>query len=368
MKINHSKVSFSSIVGIGQKVALAAKTDGQEYLELNRGVNAVVNIDLSEVIKGIDFNSKEYQVYAPNLGMESLRRTIIKEYFPSSEGKLSNLAIMPGGMPGLDLILQTLNVDTVYFPKFYWGSYSKMASIRNRSFTFYDDIKTLSLNIKENENSCVFVCNPSNPTGIDESYPDVLEAIREMDRGGITVIYDCPYSKLFHSTHEDIFDNVGKLSNVIVCESFSKSLGVSGARLGFIWSNNDEFNKELNIRVLYEFNGVCSPSQILVNSLLSTDEGKKAVKDFKGVTIANIRENSEYLKRRGFLVDEIYKDKKLDGMFAVIKFSEDFLFKNKIGAVGLDKFTYHDKDIWSSYSRICLSVPNEKFIKFFNKI
>ena len=117
MKINHSKVSFSSIVGIGQKVAKASKESGMEYLALNRGVNAVVNVDLSSVAPGIDVNTNEFQIYAPNLGVEKLRRNIAKTYFESEA--YENVSIMPGGMPGLDMILQTLGVENVLFPKFF---------------------------------------------------------------------------------------------------------------------------------------------------------------------------------------------------------------------------------------------------------
>lgn len=367
MKINNSQVSFSSIVGIGQKVAKASRESGEEYLELNRGVNSVVNIDLTDVIKNIDFNSKEFQVYAPNLGIERLRRNIIKEYFPSTSTDLfTNVTIMPGGMPGLDLIIQTLNVDNIIFPKFYWGSYSKMATIRKKSFSFYDDIK--SLNEKElNENSCVFICDPNNPTGIKLSDYELAQKIKELNDAGVTVIFDCPYRKLF-TYNNDLFDIVGQMENVIVCESFSKSLGISGARLGFVWSLNENFNKELNIRILYEFNGVCSPSQLLVNELLSSNEGKLAVLNFRKITIDNIKKNVDYLRKHNLLVEEIYGNQKPEGMFAIINMSEDFLFKNKIGAVGLDKFTYYDKDLWSSYSRICISVPHNKFIEFFDKI
>ena len=367
MKINNSQVSFSSIVGIGQKVAKASKESGLEYLELNRGVNSVVNIDLTNVIKNIDFNSKDYQVYAPNLGFEKLRRNIIKEYFPSTSDDLfTNVTIMPGGMPGLDLIIQTLNVDNIIFPKFYWGSYSKMATIRKKSFSFYDNINLL--NEKElNDNSCVFICDPNNPTGIKLSDYELADKIKKLNDVGVTVIFDCPYRKLF-TYDNDLFDVVGKMENVIVCESFSKSLGVSGSRLGFIWSLNDDFNKELNIRILYEFNGVCSPSQLLVNELLSSEEGKKSVQEFRKVTIENIKKNIQYLRTKKLLVEDIYGNTSPEGMFAIINLSEDFLFKNRIGAVGLDKFTYHDKDMWSSYSRICVSVPHSKFIEFFDRI
>lgn len=369
MKINHSKVSFSSIVGIGQKVAKASKESGMEYLALNRGVNAVVNVDLSSVAPGIDVNTNEFQIYAPNLGVEKLRRNIAKTYFESEA--YENVSIMPGGMPGLDMILQTLGVENVLFPKFYWGSYSKMATIRGRSFSFYDDIISLDTNDLDSS-TCVFICDPNNPTGVKVNDSLLLMKIQKLDDLGVTVIFDCPYLKLFDwqqgYSKTDMFKSVGHLKNVIVCESFSKSLGVSGLRLGFIWSTNDEFNKEVNIRALYEFNGISTVSQLIVNELLVNPNGIEAVGKFRKETVENINENIKYLHSRGLLVDEIYQGEIPGGMFAIIDMAEDFLFKNRIGAVGLDKFVYHDKDMWSSYSRICVSVPHTKFVEFFGRI
>jgi aspartate/methionine/tyrosine aminotransferase len=369
MKINPSKVTFSSIVGIGQKVTKAEKETGEEYLHLNRGVNAVTNIDLTEVVKNINPNTKDYQVYAPNLGMEKLRRSIVKEYFPSQNtDNFTNVTIMPGGMPGLDLIIQTLNVDNIIFPKFYWGSYSKTATIRGKSFSFYDELSELDES-QLNQNTCVFICDPNNPTGVKMDDRVLYQQIQRLNSAGVTVIFDSPYRKLFtYDMYVNVFDGIGGMDNVIVCESFSKSLGISGARLGFVWCNNKEFNAELNIRILYEFNGVCSISQLLVNELLTTNVGKTAVNNFRGKTTLDIFKNIDYLYENGLLVKEIYGDSKPRGMFAIINMAEDFLFKNKIGAVGLDKFVHHDKDMYSSYSRICLSVPHDKFVKFFDNI
>jgi dihydrodipicolinate reductase len=78
----------------------------------------------------------------------------------------------------------------------------------------------------------------------------------------------------------------------------------------------------------------------------------------------NITKNINYLVERNLLVKELYQNSRPIGIFAVINKSEDYLFQHKIGAVGLDKFVYHDKDIWSSYSRICVSVKHELFKKF----
>jgi aspartate/methionine/tyrosine aminotransferase len=369
MKINISNATFSSIVGIGQKVKKASKESGEKYIELNRGVNAVTEIDLTEVIAKLDCNSKEFQVYAPNLGIESFRKEIAKEYFPSfaeQSGFENNIAITPGGMPALDLVIQILNVENIYFPQFYWGSYSKMAAIRQKKFSFYQQLDELDLS-KINDSSCVFICDPNNPTGmkLDDDY--LFEYISKISQTGAIVIFDSPYRKLFYQ-QDSFFDKIASLDNIIITESFSKWVGLSGLRMGFIFTKNKDFNSELNIRLLYEFNAVASPSQMIIEKVISTPEGRKALDVFRTITTDNIKMNIQYLKDNGLLVDDIYKGKQPMGIFAIINKSEDYLFQHKIGAVGLDKFVYHDKDAWSSFARICVSVQHDLFKEFIAKI
>lgn len=362
MKINLSKATFSSIVGIGQKVRKASKETGEEYLELNRGVNSVVQINLDKIKEIIDFSSKEFQLYAPNTGIESLKKSISKEYF-NELVDINNLSITPGGMPALDIIIQTLNISNIYFPQFYWGSYSKMATIRNKSFSFYDTLDYFDLNSLD-ENSCIFICDPNNPTGIKMD-DDFIHKINEIANTGAVVVFDSPYRKLFYN--DDFFIKLLH-KNIIISESFSKWIGLPGARIGFIHSLNKEFNEELNIRLLYEFNGVSSPSQILVDKIISTDVGKQAIREFQEETKKHIKLNIQYLRNNNLLVDEIYKGVDPIGIFAIINKSEDFLFQNRIGAVCLDKFVYHNKDNWSSYSRICVSVNHDIFVRFMSNI
>jgi aspartate/methionine/tyrosine aminotransferase len=367
MKINKSGVSFSSIVGIGLKIKEKEKETGNKYLPLNRGVNQVINIDLSKIINKIDFNSNELQHYAPNLGIEKLKKNIAKEYFSSYSDIHNFISIVGGGMPCLDITLQILNVKKIYFPYMYWGSYSKMADIRGKSYDFYkslDDSKLLDLD----ENSCIFICSPSNPTGIhiDKNY--LIDFIKKITDKGATIILDCPYYKLFFEDNffEEALRNGS--DNIIICESFSKCYGLSGVRLGFICSLNKEFNEELNIRMLYEFNGISTMPQLLISNLISSEEGKKAIKDFQLETTNHIKMNINFLRENNLLVDEIYEGDTPLGIFAIINKSEDLLFQYRIGAVGLDKFCYFNKDKWSSYSRICVSVPNEKFLNYLSQI
>lgn len=364
MKINISNATFSSIVGIGQKVKAASAKSGEKYLELNRGVNSVVDIDLSGIMKHINPNSKGFQVYAPNLGIDSLRKSILNEYFPT-KNEIENIAITPGGMPALDLVIQILNVENIYFPHFYWGSYSKMATIRKKQFSFYESLENLDYS-KLNESTAIFVCDPNNPTGVKLDDDFLLKHIEKINETGAIVIFDSPYRKLFYD--DNFFDKISNLDNVIITESFSKWLGLSGLRIGFIWSKNKEFNSELNIRLLYEFNAVSSVPQLIVDAVLSTNEGKTTRDNFRMETTSSIVKNIDFLKKNNLLVKEIYGEDTPIGIFAIINKSEDYLFKNKIGAVGLDKFTYHKKDKWSRYSRICVSVNHDEFKEFIKKI
>lgn len=359
MKIKKSNVTFSSIVGIGERVKKESNRTGDEYLQLNRGVNAVTDINLSSVMHYINPNSKEFQIYAPNKGLESLRKSILHEYFPSKKS-IENISITPGGMPALDLILQILDVEKFLFPNFYWGSYSKMASIRKRDFNFYDNLE--HLNMISSGNECVFICDPNNPTGKKEDDEFLFNTIKEITSRGTIVIFDCPYRKLFYD--DNFHDRISELENVIITESFSKWVGLSGLRVGFIYSNDDNFNEELNIRLLYEFNAVSAPPQMIIDKVLSTIVGEIELKKFREKTVKDITDNIKYLSDNNLLVEEIYNGEIPVGIFAIINKSEEFLFQNKIGAVGLEKFSGKEKDKWSKYSRICVSVPHDKF-KYF---
>lgn len=363
MKVKKSNVTFSSIVGIGQKVNKASIESGEEYLKLNRGVNAVTNIKLTGVMQHINPNSNDFQIYAPNKGLESLRKSILNEYFPS-EIDIEKISITPGGMPALDLILQIIDVNKFLFPNFYWGSYSKMASIRKREFGFYNNLDHLKEISSGDE--CVFICDPNNPTGKKEDDDFLFNTIKEITSNGTVVIFDCPYRKLFYN--DDFYERLSHLENIIITESFSKWMGLSGLRIGFIYSNNEEFNEELNIRLLYEFNAVSAPPQLIVHNTLTTMTGQVELEKFKTETVKNISDNIKYLNDNNLLVDEIYNGDIPVGIFAIINKSEDLLFNNKIGAVSLDKFSGNEKEKWSQYSRICVSVPHDKFKQFISKL
>ena len=365
MNIIHSGAKYSAIVGIGETLKKLMKETGQEYLFLNRGVNSVVPIDLTEVVGNIDFNSPAIQVYPPNAGAPNLKVAINEVYF---HGKADTdlFTISGGSMSALDQIFTMLEVEKILLPSYYWGPYTNVCRIRGKAFDVYHTLEELEERREELKNSLVVICDPNNPVGNKLSDEDVLQVIRSLSANGTTVVFDSPYRRVFYDDDDEMYIRLMDLENVLIVESFSKCVGLSGQRIGFVWSNDPDFIKEFNLRILYVHNGVNGFAQQLVYQLLASPEGKKAVKEFKEKTREDIRKNIEYLRAKGFLAEEFYQDSEPMGIFAIANRSYDELMEKRIGSVPLDFFTRDEKEKAKKYARICISVPHEKLKEFFD--
>lgn len=371
MHINTSGATFSSIVGIGENLKALSKKSGKEYLYLNRGINAVTNIDLRETVNQIDFNSSAIQTYPPNRGIPELRELINEQYL---EGKShpDNIFITPGGMPALDLVTRTLSIKKLFYRKFYWGSYAKMAKINGVETTTYEDENIFVTQVQHGlidpqlvRQSAILICDPNNPVGDKMDDEVLLRHLKILNDAGMTIIFDSPYRLLFFD-QDNFFERLLAFENLIITESFSKSVGLSGQRLGFVHSLNQQFNNEFNVRLLYLANGVNAFAQYLVYLLLSAEAGRQAVSIFRDVTRKGIAKNIHYLQENKMLYENVYRINKPIGIFVVLNRTEEELLQYRIGCVSMKYFTTTDHhEEMKNYARICVSVPHEKFVEFF---
>lgn len=375
MEINKSGATFSSIVGIGAKIKKMMEETGDEYLLLNRGINAVCPIDLTEVIKLINFNDTRIQVYPPNKGFSELREAINQEFF-DGKSNIDNVAIVPGGMSAIDVVVQILDLDIVYFSKYFWGSYQKLCTIRRLESDTFENLNSFVesiRNLRKSETTvskriAVLLCDPNNPVGNKLDDAELLEQIKSLSDLGVIVIFDSPYRRLFYDASDTLYQKLFPLKNLIITESFSKTMGLSGQRIGFIHSTDKAFNDELNVRLLYAFNGVNTFAQELVLKLLTTPEGKKAVSNFKKKTVEDVTKNIQYLQDKKMLYQQLYENTKPVGIFTVVNLSEEKLLEHKIGSVSMGYFTNDKTTEIKATARICVSVPHEKFKLFFDNI
>jgi aspartate/methionine/tyrosine aminotransferase len=363
MKINHSPVSYSSIVEIGERTSQLEKVTGEKYLKLHRGVMDVDMIDLNSFLSDFDYNQKSVQQYGGNDGDTTLVSTI-KDKFHLQDHYVMTA---PGGMATLDLVINSLSEDNFWIPKYHWGSWNKILKIHNKNIQEFDDFNIGDFKACDNilgySSGVVMLCYPSNPTGWSPDFEDLKRFLDHSKEKNITIILDLPYYYLFNDIdnpiHELFYDNV------IVLSSFSKSMGLSGLRIGYIATKNQELYNSMKIRSLYKYNSISTIPQQIITRLLTTNNGKLALENYKRKTQDSIKKNIQYLKDRRFLFDEYPSDP--IGPFAIVNINFDILLFNRISSVPLTKFSLN-RTVNSQYSRISVAVPHEDFKNYFDKI
>ena len=367
MKVKKTGVALPAIHEMGRKIQELSKQSGQEYLFLQRGINAVVNIDLSEVVKTIDFNKTEMQVYPLSSGRIELRTAINNEYF-GGKTDVTCISICGGGMPGIDNAFQIVDVRKIYVPLYHWGNYHNAMKIRSIGYDEYETFDDLERLMPELGDCAVLFGDPGNPFGNKYDDEEIFGIMKKLSDNGTIVFYDSPYRRVFCDSNDDFYQRLLELENVVILDSFSKSLGLSGQRLGFVHSKNIEFNHEMAVRLAFATNGTNVFGQILIEKLLTTPEGKKAVNDFKIKTVTEITKNIKYLDESGFVANELYKGSTPIGIFAIVNLTEEELLANRIGSISLAKFTLSRKEEAAKYSRVCVSMEHEKFVEFFERL
>lgn len=362
MKVNHSPVSYSSIVEIGERTIHLEKTTGQDYLKLHRGVMDVDTIDLNSFMNDFDYNQKSVQQYGGNDG-DSTLVNVIKDKFHLKDHYVMTV---PGGMATLDLVINSLQEDNFWIPKYHWGSWNKILKIHNKNTQEFDDFNIGEFKANDptlGYSGVVMLCYPSNPTGWSPDFEDLKKFLVHSKENNITVILDLPYYYLFNDMdnpiHELFYDNV------IVISSFSKSMGLSGLRIGYIATKNQELYNSMKIRSLYKYNSISTMPQQVITRLLTTDVGKTSLETYKSKTQDSITKNIQYLKERGFLFDEYPSIP--TGPFAIVNINFDILLFNRISSVPLHKFSVN-RTVNPQYSRISVSVPHKLFKQYFDKI
>ena len=353
MKINTANVTYSSIVQIGENINKIEKETGDKYLKLHRGVMDVTTLDIDSLNLNLDLNNGKTQQYSGNDGSPELIETIKEEF-----GLEDHVIITPGGMAGLDLLINSLGDETIWIPNYHWGSWNKILTTHGKEIKTFDDFKIDEFSPRS---GTVMLCYPSNPTGYCPDIETIKNFLARSKDAGVTVVLDLPYYYLFSDVNDGLSDFF--FDNVIVVSSFSKSIGLSGYRVGYISTKNEALYQTLRIRSLYKYNSISTLPQYIVNELLKE---KVAITEYRKKTVDSIKKNIMVLEMHGLLFDE-YPDMPT-GPFAVVNVSYDELLKNKISSVPLSKFTLNKQLKHENCSRISVAVDHKVFWEYFEKI
>lgn len=188
--------------------------------------------------------------YMNNAGYPEVREKIARALQNESSVQLTsdNVVMTVGAAGGLNVVLKSiLNPDeevVVFAPyfmeyNFYVDNHGgKTVAVPPDTTTFEPDLDALEKLIST-KTKALIINNPNNPTGViysEEKLRNIRDIIAKKEKEYGTTIYilsDQPYAEI-------IYDNIkvpsilSLFENAIVINSFSKSLGLAGARIGYI--------------------------------------------------------------------------------------------------------------------------------------
>jgi len=237
-------------------------------------------------------NSEDVDVhrYMNNAGFTDVRKKVADSINKTTEVPLSteHIIMTCGAAGGLNVCMKTLlnpGEEIIIFApffaeyRFYISNFGgKAVIIPTNKETFQPDLKELEKNITS-KTKAIIINSPNNPTGVVYSecilrkMADLIETKEKEFNTSIFVLSDEPYAKI-------TYDNVAPpnmlniFKNSIIVNSFSKSLGIPGERIGYIAVNSKIENLDLLInglvfcnRTLGYVNAPALFQKIIANSL-----------------------------------------------------------------------------------------------------
>jgi|GEM_PF-1226365 len=214
--------------------------------------------EIKEHMKDV-LSTDQTDYYQPGVGMMALREKLARTLSAQHNISLSaqNIIVSHGGIGAITTICATLldAGDEVIIPEPAYPPYKNVVSICKANPVFvtaYDEVQDSSgevswpLNIQKikdaitTKTKMIIIANPSNPTGSCLTAQDLIDLKNLCEKNEIYLVSD------------EVYDNyvfTGQLASAtpLVCQSkfvirtgsFSKSLAMSGWRIGYLVANAD---------------------------------------------------------------------------------------------------------------------------------
>lgn len=248
--------------------------------------------------------------YMSNAGFPDVREKIAKYLEKESNIQLSaeNIVMTVGAAGALNVVLKSLlnpSEEVICFAPYFVEYNSYVENSGGRTVIVEPDTSTFEPNLEAFEKSitpktkAIIINNPNNPTGVvysEATLKNIEEIItRKQKEYGSTifVLSDQPYAKI-------VYDNIKVPSmlaifkNAIIVDSFSKSLGLAGERIGYIAASSRIENIDLLMKAL----AYCNRTLGFVNAPALF---QKVVADSLDAKV----DVDAYEKRRNFLYENL---------------------------------------------------------------
>lgn len=185
--------------------------------------------------------------YSSSLGLPALRNKICETYqkrYHVTVDPDREILISAGSKPLIFMALQACVCpgDEVVYHEPAWLSYKEQIKLVNGvpvAIPYYEDVYKWDKYISD-KTKVLIINNPNNPSGKLYSYDEIGFLINLAQEKGFFIISDEAYSDFLLPEDEFIsFARLdSKMENVIVINSLSKNMGMSGWRVGYVIAHN----------------------------------------------------------------------------------------------------------------------------------
>lgn len=211
--------------------------------------------------------------YPPVEGLNELRSSIA-EYLSNSRGVEAsgeNILVTAGASEAfLIALMSVLDArDKIVLPDPTYPQHFLAANLfDNVRIDYYSQDKSISEQVPE-ERSIVLLCSPNNPTGKVVPVKDVEDLVQYAHKTDSILISDETYFEIFFNnnrpTSPGSFDN--KLENTMIVGSFSKNMGITGLRVGFLASEQSIIAKASTVRYATSLTSNVVGQQVVLKTL-----------------------------------------------------------------------------------------------------
>lgn len=274
-----------------------AKKEGKDIVSLTIGEPDFITP--KEVIERACRAMKEgFTHYTSNFGIEELRIAIAEQYGVSKDEVMitagGSEALLNASLAFIEEGSRVLIPSPSFLSYFTYAKLcgAKISEIKTHETGFVPTPESFA-ELMDRDVSVVFLNYPNNPTGAVLDKRSAEEIVKIAEDYGAIVISDEIYDKIYYDKKPASLVNH---ENVIVVNGFSKSLAMTGWRIGFTIARKELLESMLKI---HQVNGVCAPAfaQKAVAEVIESGEFDKIVREMV----------SEFRRRRDFVYSEISK-------------------------------------------------------------
>ncbi len=214
------------------------------------------------IIKAMKESIEEYTGYTPIQGLPELRNLIKKKLSVENKVWVEEVVVTAGAVEAIfDAMLALLshNSEVILFSPYY-GKYTMAPALLGAKIKAVPlknnrpDMEELGNQITK-RTKMVVVNSPSNPTGIVYSEEEIKQLVEITNEHDLILLSDESYEKYVYGHKKHI--SPGRFSDdVIVINSFSKSYGFPGLRLGYLAGGHEFVERITSVHVA---NTTCCP-------------------------------------------------------------------------------------------------------------